>query len=393
MNTHELINLDWLSVNYIIENSPLLSGEEYHTISLKYIPEKYTTRQFRYVYYVYDNYTNEEIATIVCCPLSRILDKRLHQVKLSNWLLYTDMAKGYLHRIKEDLSAQFLSISRIDICCDIVGFDFKEFIDKYHNNELREKSPKQVSEYYKKYNIDGIQESVYTGISWGSKSSDWTAKIYDKIREIENESGKVYILDYFKSNGINTDCEKVWRYEFSITSVKSLYVIERVKKQDYQYQYENDCNVLLDDDNVFDFITQRNLLKYYYNLHAFAENTGKVRFVDEKRYDILNLLSQELPPKRVRRRREKKKDYSAKVSINLGMQCLEYQTTCEAFITYKNIIEVAKEYHLTEWLLKKHGDKLQKIYIEKSFAMYGVGIMELIPQNLFDTKTQLKKYE
>lgn len=301
------------------------------------------------------------------------------------------MAKSYLHRIKEDLSAKYLSISRIDICCDMVGFDFKQFIDKYHNNELREKSPKNVSEYYKKYNIDGKQESIYTGISWGSKSSDWTAKIYDKIREIQEESGKLYILDYFKANGINPDFQKVWRYEFSITSVKSLYVIERVKKQDYLYKYENDCNVLLDDDNVFDFLTQRNLLKYYYNLHAFAENSGKVRFIDERRYDILNLLSQEVPPKRVRRRREKKKDYSAKVSINLGMQCLNYQTTCEAFITYKNIIETAKEYHLTEWLLKKHGDKLHKIYIEKSFALYGVGIMEITPTNLFENKTKLKK--
>lgn len=390
MNTKELINLDWLSVNYLVENSPLTGGE-YRTISLKYIPEKYTTRQFRFVYYVYDNYTDEEIATIVCCPLSKILDPRLHQVKLSNWLLYTDMAKGYLHRIKEDLFAKFLSISRIDICCDMVGFDFKEFIDKYHNEELREKAPKQVSEYYKKYTIDGIQQSVYTGISWGSKSSDWTAKIYDKIREIENESGKIYILDYFKENGINTDCEKVWRYEFSITAVKSLYVIERVTKKDYFEKYESDCNILLDDENVFDFLTQRNILKYYYNLHAFAENTGKVRFVDEERYDIINLLSQEIPPKRVRSRRQKKKDYSAKVTINLGMQLLEYQTTCEAFITYKNILETAREYKLTEWLQKKHGKRLKEIYIEKSFIMYGVGIKEIVPVDLFETKTKLKK--
>lgn len=389
MNTHELLTIDWLSVNYLVENSPLC-GDEFHTTALKYIPENYTTRQFRYVYYVYDNYTNEEIGVIVCNPLSKILDNRLHQVKISNWLLYTDMAKSYLHRIKEDLHAKFLSISRIDICADMVGFDFKKFIEKYHNNELREKSPKNVSEYYKKYNIDGKQESVYTGISWGSKSSDWTAKIYDKIREIQEESGKLYILDYFKANGINPDFEKVWRYEFSITSVKYLYVIERVKKDAYKYKYENDCNVLLDDENIFDFTTQRNLLKYYYNLHAFAENTGKIRFIDERRYDVLNLLSQELPPKRVRRRREKKKDYSAKVSINLGMQCLEYQTTYEAYVTYKYVIETAREYHLTEWLLNKYGEALRKIFIDKSFAMYGVGVIEAERINLFETKTKLK---
>lgn len=384
MNTHELLNIDWLSVNYLVENSPLTAGEEFHTISLKYIPENYTTRQFRYVYYVYDNYTNEEIATIVCKPLSKILDERLHQVKISNWLLYTDMAKDYLHRIKKDLSAKFLSISRLDICVDVVGFDFLDFVTKYHNNELREKSPKNVAEYYKKYNVDGIQKSIYTGISWGSRSSDWTAKIYDKIREIQEESGKIYILDYFKANGINTDFEKVWRYEFSITSLKSKYRLED--------EYTID-EIMLNDTNVFDFAVQKYVLRYYLSLHAFAENTGKVRFIDEKRYHILNLLSQEVPPKRIRRRREKKKDYSAKVAINLGMQCLEYQTKCEAFITYKNIIETARIYGMTEWLLKKYGDKLQKIYIEKSFCMYGVGIMELIPQNLFETKTRLKKHE
>lgn len=389
MNRKELINLDWLSVNYLVENSPLINGEVFHTTALKYITEPYTTRQFRYVYYVYDNYTEAEIATIVCKPLSKILDANLHQVKISNWLLYTDMAQSYLHRIKEDLHAKFLSISRLDICCDMVGFDFRKFIDKYHNNELREKAPKNVAEYYKKYNIDGKQESVYTGISWGSKTSDWTAKIYDKIREIQEESGKLYILDYFKANNINTDYEKVWRYEFSITSVKSLYVIERVKKNNYEYKYENKANILLDDTNVFDFLTQRNLLKYYYNLHAFAENTGKVRFIDEKRYDIINLLSEELPPKRIRRRREKKKDYSAKVTINLGMQCLEYQNSCEAFITYKNILQTAKEYDITKWLIEKHGDKLRKIYMDKYFINYAVGKKEWRLSNLFDISERI----
>lgn len=384
MNTYELLNIDWLSVNYLVENSPLSAGEEIKIGLLKFVPENYTTRQFRYVYYIFLEHTEKEIATIVCNPLSTILDARLHQVKLSNWLLYTDSAKTYLHYIKNALNAQFLSISRLDLCVDMVGFDFLGFITKYHNNELREKAPKNVTEHYKKYNIDGIQQSVYTGISWGSKSSDWTAKIYDKIREINEESGKLYIIDYFEKNGINTDCEKVWRYEFSITSLKNIYRLEE--------QYIID-EITLNDTNVFDFNVQKYVLRYYLSLHAFAENTNKIRFIDEKRYHILNLLSQEVPPKRIRSIREKKKDYSAKVTINLGMQFLEYQTTCEAFITYKSIIETARIYGLTEWMLKKYGKRLQDIYFEKSFSMYGVGIMELVSQNLFETKTRLKKHE
>ena len=125
-------------------------------------------------------------------------------------------------------------------------------------------------------------------------------------------------------------------------------------------------------------------------LHAFSENTGKVRFIDEKEYKILYLLSQEIPPQRVRSSRQKKKDYSAKVTINLGMQLLEYQTTCEAFITYKNIIETAREYNLSQWLINKHGKRLKEIYIEKSFIMYGVGVLEKKYINLFEEKTSLK---
>lgn len=373
MNTIELLNIDWLTINYIVEQSPLNNGEEIHIELLKFIPQQYSTRQFRHVYLVYNQYEQDEIATIVCNPSSKILDARLHQIKLSNWVLYQENRQNYLKTIKEALNAKFLSISRLDLCTDIVGFDFYGFIKQYHDNKIREKKPKDVTEHYKKYN----GESVYTGISWGSKLSDWTAKIYDKIREIQEQSGKLYILDYFKANGIDTDKDKVWRYEFSITSLRDKYV--------------SDCNEFTpNDENIFDFNVQKIILRYYLKLHAFAENTGKVRFIDEREYKILYLLSQENPPKRVRSSRVKKKDYSAKVTINLGMQLLKYQTTCDAFITYKNIIETSREYGLNEWLLRKYGKRLQEIYIEKSFAMYGVGIMELIPQNLFDTKIRIR---
>lgn len=314
----------------------------------------------------------------MCNPLSKILDCRLHQVKLSNWVLYQENRANYLQWIKEAIDGKFLSLSRLDLCIDIVGFDFYGFIKKYHDNQIREKKPKDVTEHYKKYN----GESIYTGISWGSKLSDWTAKIYDKIREIQEQSGKLYILDYFKENGIDVAKEKVWRYEFSITSLKDKYRLED--------EYTID-EIQVNDENVFDYYVQQYVLRYYLKLHAFAENTGKVRFIDEKPYKILQLLSQEIPPKRVRSSRQKKKDYSAKVTINLGMQLLEYQTTCDAFITYKNILETAREYKLTEWLLKKHGKRLKEIYLEKSFIMYGVGIKEITPIDLFETKTKLKK--
>lgn len=377
MNTKELLNIDWLTINYLVEQSPLNDGLEIHIGNLKFIPQNYSTRQFRYVYLVYNIYEKDEIATIVCNPLSKILDCRLHQVKLSNWVLYQENRANYLKMIKEAINGKFISLSRLDLCIDIVGFDFYGFIKKYHDNQIREKKPKDVTEHYKKYNGN----SIYTGISWGSKLSDWTAKIYDKIREIQEQSGKLYILDYFKENGIDVAKDKVWRYEFSITSLKDKYRLGD--------EYTID-EIQLNDENVFDYYVQQYVLRYYLKLHAFAENTGKVRFIDEKPYKILNLLSQENPPQRVRSSRQKKKDYSAKVTINLGMQLLEYQRTCDAFVTYKNILEIAREYKLTEWLLQKHGKRLKEIYIEKSFIMYGVGILEKKYTNLFDEKTTLK---
>lgn len=377
MNKQELLNIDWLTVNYLVEESPLNDGLEIHIGLLKFIPQNYSTRQFRYVYLVYHQHEKNEIATIVCKPLAKILDARLHQVKLSNWVLYQENRQNYLKWIKEAINGKFLSLSRLDLCVDIVGFDFYGFIENYHSNKIREKKPKDVTEHYKKYN----GESVYTGISWGSKLSDWTAKIYDKIREIHEESGKLYILDYFQANGIDVAKEKVWRYEFSITNVRGRYYLED--------EYTID-DVVLNDENIFQWGFQRYVLEYYLNLHAFSYNTGKVRFIDEKRYKIIYLLSQEIPPKRVRSSRQKKKDYSAKVTINLGMQLLEYQTTCDAFITYKNILETAREYNLSEWLIQKHGKRLQEIYIQKSFIMYGVGTEYKVHEDLFTEKIYLK---
>lgn len=373
MNRIELLNIDWLTVNYLVEHSPLNDGLEIHIGLLKFIPQNYSTRQFRYVYLVFHEYEKDEIATIVCNPLSKILDCRLHQVKLSNWVLYQENQQNYLKWIKEAVNAKFLSISRLDLCTDIVGFDFYGFIKQYHDNKIREKKPKEVTEHYKKY--DG--ESIYTGISWGSKLSDWTAKIYDKIREIQEQSGKLYILDYFKANGIDVEKEKVWRYEFSITSLRDKYVTK-------------DIEIEINDENIFDFNVQQIILRYYLKLHAFAENTGKVRFIDEREYKIIHLLSQEIPPQRVRSSRAKKKDYSAKVTINLGMQLLEYQTTCDAFITYKNILEIAREYNLSQWLIQKHGKRLREIYTDKSLFMYGIGTEYIVKEDLFTEKIYLK---
>ena len=373
----ELLNLDWLTINYLVENSPLKQGLEYHSNLVKFIPENYGTRQFRNVYKVYFKYEESEIATIVCNPLAKILDPRIVQIKLSNWVLYTPYARDWLHRIKKELSAKFLSISRIDLCVDIQNFDFYGFIKKYHDDELREKKPKQVSEHYKKYD----NGSIYTGISWGSKTSDWTAKIYDKIREIHEESGKLYILDYFKANGIDVEKDKVWRYEFSITNVRGRYYLED--------EYTID-DITLDDDNIFQWGLQKYVLQYYLNLHAFCYNTGKVRFIDEKRYNIVNLLFQEIPPTKINKKREKRRDYSAKITINLGMQMLEYQTTCDAFITYKNILETAREYNLTQWLIEKHGKRLREIYIQNSFIVYGVGVEYKVQEDLFTEKIYLK---
>ena len=373
MNTKELLNLDWITINYLVEQSPLNDGLEIHIGNLKFIPQNYSTRQFRYVYLVYNQYEKDEIATVVCNPLSKILDPRLHQVKLSNWVLYQENRQNYLKCIKEAIDGKFLSLSRVDICVDIVGFDFYGFIKEYHDNKIREKKPKEVAEHYKKYN----NESIYTGISWGSKLSDWTAKIYDKIREIQEQSGKLYILDYFRANDIDVDNEKVWRYEFSITNLRDKYVTTEEE-------------VIVDDENIFNFNTQQIILRYYLKLHAFAENTGKVRFIDEKEYKILHLLSQEIPPRRVRSIRQKKKDYSAKVTINLGMQMLEYQRSCDAFITYKNILEIAREYNLSQWIMKKYGKILQEIYIQKSFCVYGVGVEYKIHEDLFTEKIYLK---
>lgn len=369
----ELLNLDWLTVNYLVEQSPLYSGDEIHIDLVKFVPEQYGTRQFRNVYKVYFEYEQNEIATIVCNPLAKILDPRLVQVKLSNWVLYTPYAKDWLHRIKKVLNAKYLSLSRVDICIDIEDFDFYNFITKYHNDELREKKPKQVTEHYKKYD----NGSIYTGISWGSRSSDWTAKIYDKIREIQEESGKLYILDYFRVNGIDINKSKVWRYEFSITNVAK------------QFHIQGEL-IEVDDESIFDFKTLCKVTAYYENLHAFCYNTGKVRFIDERRYKIIDLLSQEISPKKIRAKREKRHDYSAKVTINLGMLMLQYQTKADAFITYKNILEIAREYNLVEWLINKHGKELEKINIDKCFYMYGVGIKEIVQVDLFETKERIK---
>lgn len=253
-NPIQLINCDWLQFHgyHLGFCADALSASTNYKV--KYLG--HGTRVFRDVYEIWEkssitkSHRDEKFATIAMNPHSAMLQQNMYLCKIENKPLYQPMLYTRVCSMITALNIVYVGISRVDICCDLQAFSCCYENDKdgnplpltplrllkyYRKNRLVKYGSRSYSQWltapYTAGTLDGIVdadllsgEHVTHCVSWGGANSDVHVKMYNKTKEIKEESNKRYITRYWSANGMDIT-KDVWRVEFSI-SRRSKYLFD-----------------------------------------------------------------------------------------------------------------------------------------------------------------------
>lgn len=218
--------IDWLAFDYIAKVTEqeielnCLKLKEPNGTQLVKLP--YGTNVFNSRYFVLDEHGVKKL-TILCDPISKIIAKNLVLIQVENACFYDNTAEFWVDKCKEIHEGEFGNINRVDICCDFDehGETFAKILD---TTKVRVKRYAEGSSFYyyekDKDNPDQIQKRIKQ-ISWGAKSSSFKWKLYNKSKEIKEESKKFYIEQCWRNAQFNIS-KDVWRLEVSITKLSQI---------------------------------------------------------------------------------------------------------------------------------------------------------------------------
>lgn len=217
------LSIDWLSL-FCLNMSP----EEYHPVTkpglatFDYKHESFGTRCFSEFYRV--RIANEdggwdEFAEVQAKPYSSILPEYAIIVRFCNRTLYMpnfwELAEDFMQQ--NEFSCQ--GISRIDICADFNDFATLSpisLIEGFAAKRFRHIG-RGVGALYFNHQVVHKQYGLhYTGLSFGTHSSDAHVYLYNKTFELDTQGDKPWIREIWRNAGL--DIRNVWRLEVSIKS-------------------------------------------------------------------------------------------------------------------------------------------------------------------------------
>lgn len=205
--------IDWLSV-YCLQTCDFTQVVHPLFTDYKFELQKFHSRQFSHIWYVYDSCSNK-IFEIESQPCSDIMNKLACIIKVSNETLYTYDAVSLLLEFMKAYGFVYKSLSRIDICCDLIRFDNQctpqRLINRFLSTEWRHL-------HAKSYTLVGNNGNHldHEYIRWGSRSSGLCVYMYNKSKEMRDKSPKKWIQDCWATNGLDYTKNDIWRIEFSI---------------------------------------------------------------------------------------------------------------------------------------------------------------------------------
>lgn len=164
--------------------------------------------------------------TLLWCPYSSVLNARLMTVQVGNFVLYGSGVMAAWRLLQLVVECSFNSMGRVDVCADFPIDDDKLLIIKHLNSGHYYIQGKQEgSAWWHQVVVPAgsreVKRKQLHCLSWGSKTSKITVKLYNKSREQgmllpERQAEKPYIVDMWRQVG--WDVQRVWRLEFSLCS-------------------------------------------------------------------------------------------------------------------------------------------------------------------------------
>ena len=163
-----------------------------------------------------------KVLTFCWCPYSKVLMPNICTVQIANSCLYDADLTFVMPLLNACVECVFNSWSRIDICVDYECSDRQlAMIRKLNSGALFVSAKSEGSVWWHETNWNGVKSKFPHCLTWGSATSMFKWKLYNKSREQNQEqnqdgnSEKPYIVAMWKDAGF--DVSKVWRLELSMT--------------------------------------------------------------------------------------------------------------------------------------------------------------------------------
>lgn len=361
-----LVNIDWLSLSYSLE----LRFNEQEDLFLK-CPDSWTIEHFsgtniyqhRICYY---NKFGEKMLTCLYFPKSKIIPKYMALVEVANKCLYSHEWEYIISNLSNIFHDGIITgISRLDLCCDFQKFMDENCLEKSAKNLLKKFESGQFAVLGKRegasfYSYDRSEEGkIVTDVkqlSFGSKTTQIKWKIYNKTREIQensktNEDYKKYILENWALNGFDvTKC--TYRLECSINQFSSLCIGKNTNN------YGGIAQLSQNYEKIFRTLYSENF--------KVILNEGKINISRSRRINILNLLPTEWQiTKRPGISQAPIAEAKKVVSFHLKtLQDMGEVARCEsAKYLWESVFSLVQEFGLYDWIeWKFEGADLQLMW-------------------------------
>lgn len=331
-------NLDWLEV-YVLEPFDVcLNADFYMAQGYTVHVREYGTRVYQEMFVICGD-DNKPFLEVRRNPFSAgeassVLQVNSCHLRLVNRACYYDNAAEILLQFIQKYGYMFKRIARLDVCLDFERFDSGDypqfFIQRYlkgkfakinqgrirvYGNELSDGH--NASGYARSYHGKVIVQDVMTvrlfgddkwagqlwnSVSWGSKSSMVSTKLYNKTLELREGTDKPYIkqawflaglvdhpIDLYKVNAKGEIYyPEIWRLEFSIKSARNgWYTVEEDGNGRKLHSYPHDLSQWLTRGQCLEKFMS--LVPHYFRFKHFIKGQRKDRCPDKILFDLKNL--------------------------------------------------------------------------------------------------------
>lgn len=217
-----VLSIDWLSVFCIFAGKGDM-WEPVDTEQFSYKKEDFGTRSFSRFHRARIKNAEggwDEFAEVQSCPYSlKILPLYAIIVRFTNRTLYMPNFWELAFSFLEQNRIEIRGISRIDLCADFNQFatiDPKTLIEGFAAKKLRHIGRGVGALNFDHQVKNGEYGVNYTGLTFGTHSSDAHVYLYNKSFELMTQGEKPWIRARWKNVGL--DGQNVWRLEVSIKS-------------------------------------------------------------------------------------------------------------------------------------------------------------------------------
>lgn len=230
--------------------------------------------------------------------LNGIHDINECHIRLVNRTCYFDNAAEAFAQFLAVHGYTDIRISRVDICLDFVRFDKGDDPQAFVRRYFRHK--------YAKINqgrISGHGDDTWTGqewnsLSWGSKTSAVTTKMYNKTMELYDAKtdtfAKPYIrqawllcgfIDDMQRVTLNNERVQVWRVEFSLRSAVKNWIPIEIDGNEKNYQsIRNTLECYQGRDRML--VMFASLANHYFHFKKYKQGQRKDRCKDKILFDF-----------------------------------------------------------------------------------------------------------